>query len=81
MAAWSRGMILPLGGSGLGFDSRSGPYFWNFFCSTGTSQLAAVLNAAVDYIFLVRMSAHVRISFRSVLWVVRDKNNNNVGFT
>ena len=30
MAAWSRGMILPLGGSGLGFDSRSGPFF--LFC-------------------------------------------------
>lgn len=27
-AAWSRGMILPLGGSGLGFDSRSGPFFF-----------------------------------------------------
>ena len=28
VAAWSRGMILPLGGSGLGFDSRSGPFFF-----------------------------------------------------
>ena len=27
MAAWSRGMIPPSGGGGLGFDSPSGPFF------------------------------------------------------
>ena len=52
LAAWSSGMIRPLGGRGPAFDSRSGPSsFVSFLSSLTTHAIVALLATRLLFLF------------------------------